>query len=56
MNYKGKVALNNILLTHGLLFRTLKVMKSQNEYMKLSHFPKYEGNIREISALENYID
>ena len=22
-NYKGKVALNNILLTHGLLFRTL---------------------------------
>ena len=34
----------------------LKVMKSQNEYMKLSHCPKYEQNIREISALEGYID
>ena len=56
MHYKGKVALNNILLTHGLLFRTLKVMKSQNEYMKLSHCPKYEQNIREIFALEDYLD
>ena len=28
----------------------------QNEYMNLSHCPKYELNIREISALEDYID
>ena len=34
----------------------IKVMKSQNEYVKLSHCPKYERNIREISALEDYID
>ena len=34
----------------------LKVMKSQNEYMKSSHCPKYERNIREISALEDCID
>ena len=31
----------------------LKFMKSQNEYMKLSHCPKFERNIREISALED---
>ena len=34
----------------------LKVMKSQNKYMKSLHCPKYEQNIREISALEDYID
>ena len=34
----------------------LKVMTSQNRCMKLSHCPKYEQNIREISALEDYID
>ena len=34
----------------------LKFMKSQNEYMKLSHCPKFERNIREISALDDYID
>ena len=38
-------------------FQTLlKFMKSQNEYMKLSHCPKFERNIREISALDDYID
>ena len=34
----------------------LKVMKSQNEYMKSSHCPKYKQDIKEISALEDYID
>ena len=34
----------------------LKVMKSQNEYLKSLHCPKYEENIREISDLEDYID
>jgi hypothetical protein len=34
----------------------LKVMKSQNEYMKSSHCPKYEQKIREISTLEDCID
>jgi hypothetical protein len=34
----------------------LEVMKSQNEYMKPSHWPKFERNIREISALEDYVD
>ena len=29
----------------------LKVMKSQNEYC-----PKYEQNVRDISALEDYVD
>ena len=38
------------------ILRLLKVMKSQNEYMKSSNYPKYEENIREISALEDYID
>ena len=36
-------------LFHEIL---LKAMKSQNEYMKSLHCPKYEQNIREISALE----
>ena len=25
------------------------------EYMKLLHYPKYEQNIRDISALEGYV-
>ena len=31
-------------------------MRFQNEYMKSSLCPKFEQNIREISALEDYID
>ena len=34
----------------------LKVMRFQNEYMKSSLCPEFEQNIREISALEDYID
>ena len=30
-------------------------MKYQNDYMKSSHCTKYERNIREISALEEFI-
>ena len=39
-----------------IISKPLKVMKSQNEYMKSSHCPNYEQNIREISAMEDYID
>ena len=38
------------------LSRAVKVMKSQNEYLKSLHCQKYKWNIREISALEDYID
>ena len=38
------------ILFHEIFFKNF--MKSQNEYMKSSHCPKYERNIREISALE----
>ena len=45
-----------ILSKQDGFFLFLKVMKSQNEYMKSLHCPKYEQNIREISALEDYMD
>ena len=35
---------------------SVKVMKSQNEYMESSYCPKYKQNIREISALEVFKD